>query len=237
MKQVQCLLLMMMLLAAMLLCPMAAAEMTAGQTEEKDEIPEFGTVRVNVFVDKNKNAEQGKSEKALEGVTVSLYLVENGERQPVGSAVTGGTGVCTFEDLQPGQYQVDAVLPVGYGYSKRYTKSLKLTANMMSQTLERENSSELFTVNVGSTVECGIGAMVLSGISGQVWLDANGDGKHTADEGGLAGAVIEVNGTKNGSSYRVVTDESGYYALTQLKTGSYSLQVTLPDGYIFTVQG
>ena len=192
-----------------------------------------GALRVNVFNDKNKNGEQAKAEKVVDGVSLTLYRAVGSDLQLVETAVTNGDAV-SFGSLPAGTYRVRILLPEGYGYSKRSGRTYRLTSSMIAQSLEREALSDELTVTEGTTLECGVGAMALAGLSGQVWLDADGDGEHQGWESGLSGAVVEVTGNKNGSAYRTETDGTGRYAFTQLKPGSYTLKVTLPDGYIFT---
>ena len=150
------------------------------------------------------------------------------------SSATTESANISFSGLPAGTYRLRVTLPERYGYSARKTRSSSLTENMMSQSTDRTQTGPDMVLAAGDSRECGVAAMPLSGISGIIWLDVNGDGVQNNEELGLSGATVEMAGTRNGLTYSCVTDSTGLYEFTQLKPGSYTLKVTLPDGYIFT---
>ncbi|MBC3789826.1 putative repeat protein (TIGR01451 family)/gliding motility-associated-like protein [Spirosoma sp. LMG 31447] len=72
----------------------------------------YGSLGNYVFVDTNKNGKQDDGATGIDGVTVYLYD-ETGTRQ-LGSTVTAGGGLYTFDRLTDGQYIVRFMNPPGY---------------------------------------------------------------------------------------------------------------------------
>lgn len=72
------------------------------------------TIGDKVWGDTNADGIQDAREVGLAGITVSVFHA-NGS--PAGSAVTDSTGLWSVGNLQPGDYYVEFVVPVGYGLS------------------------------------------------------------------------------------------------------------------------
>jgi|YNPNPStandDraft_1061719.scaffolds.fasta_scaffold22541_2 subtilisin family serine protease len=72
-------------------------------------------------------------------------------------------------------------------------------------------------------------------LAGVVWMDLNGDGQRQPGETtGLPGVPVYLSSAQGAPLAQTTTDNSGAYAFTELKAGSYILQVRAPDGYINT---
>jgi len=72
-----------------------------------------------VWEDRNANGVQDENEPGLNGVTVNLYDCDG---NPVASTTTaddasGNAGYYLFDDLTPGCYEVEFVVPEGYVFS------------------------------------------------------------------------------------------------------------------------
>jgi hypothetical protein len=80
------------------------------------------------------------------------------------------------------------------------------------------------------------GPLALGSLTGQVWIDANGDGVHDAGELGLGGITVGLylpDGTFMGAAE---TDAHGQYTFGAVAVGTYYVQFTLPPNYRFTLQ-
>src|SRR5262249_3102005 len=72
-------------------------------------------------------------------------------------------------------------------------------------------------------------------LSGFVYYDANTDGVLDAGDLGLAGVVIQLQGTDaqgHQVSLTTTTDNNGAYSFTNLQPGTYSIQELQPIGYV-----
>ena len=84
-------------------------------------------------------------------------------------------------------------------------------------------------------------------ITGQKWLDQNGNGQFDEDEHGLGGVQVYIDSNNNGQHDRreLITrtrfdnsetkeDESGTYSFERLRPGTYTVREIVPDGYVQT---
>ena len=193
------------------------------------------TIEVCAFIDANHNGERGPYERPLPDTEVELIYqdAQYGE-VIIGISRTDSEGMAVFSGIPDGSYRIRTTLPVYYGYGERGRNSDSLSSSIMQRQSAQLQESELITLEPGATLHVGIGGTATSSISGQVWLDTNGDGIRQEDEPGQAGILVEMEGLKNGLTYQYLTDEDGYYSFNQLRLGGYKIRATLPDGYMFT---
>jgi hypothetical protein len=120
------------------------------------------------------------------------------------------------------------------------------TKTITVQTLpdDVEEDDETFLVRLSGatgaeiTRDTGIGTIsevATVGLSGFVYVDANGDGVKGAGESGIAGVTIELfgvallpDGTRQNIQTFTLTDASGRYLFENLPTGSYSIHEVQP---------
>jgi autotransporter-associated beta strand protein len=95
------------------------------------------------------------------------------------------------------------------------------------------------------TLTISVTAAATAALGDRVWLDSNGNGVQDAGEPGLAGAVVEVFQSADGtvgnaddqSLGSTITDANGAYTLTGLVQGvNYYLVFHVPAGYAFTTK-
>jgi hypothetical protein len=77
---------------------------------------------------------------------------------------------------------------------------------------------------------------LLAGLSGSVWLDADGDGIQDAGEGGFGGVVVALYDSGSNLLAFDATDSKGRYDLAGICPGDTSFHVLLPAGHSFTAQ-
>jgi hypothetical protein len=81
-------------------------------------------------------------------------------------------------------------------------------------------------------------ALALPGsIGGIVFQDWDVNGTRSAEEPGLAEAVVVVRDGMGAIVASVVTDFDGLYRIEGLRAGTYSVSVLLPEGYSLVVEG
>ena len=195
-------------------------------------------------------------DKPFEGVTVRL-LDANGNpvKDSSGADITATTdanGNYTFNRLPLGDYKVEVVpdhatvdgentslsdYTQTYGYQTSTNRSEagkgKLTTPTISLTTSNANVSK---VDFGFVKPASVGNFV--------WFDANKNGIQDADEVGVAGVTVTLDGQldmdlvvdADGNPVKpVTTDTNGKYVFTNLLPSSYGVTFTIPDGYSETV--
>lgn len=185
-----------------------------------------------VYIDANNNGERGTYERPLPGTAVSVLNALTGLE--AGQAVTDEEGKAVLTGLAAGDYMVRTVLPDGYGYGKLGKNGKPNSSSIMDAEVGTTQSSQPFALTAGEEVDVSVGATQMAAVSGKCWQDVNGDGVMNDDESGQAGVKIEMIGERNGLTYEFITGDSGEYYIGQIRPGSYKLQVTTPDGMMFT---
>lgn len=150
----------------------------------------------------------------LVGVAVSLHEVVDGERVPVTSVRTDASGHFRFDKLLPGSYVLAFSPPDGtilYGGTE----------------------TAVIPLQMGEDAERTASAYIASTLSGRVWEDTNTDGLRDADEPLLEGVLVSL--VQGGViAQQQATDEAGAYRFEDVAPGEYTVQFSLPEGYLFT---
>ena len=196
-------------------------------------------------------------EKPFEGVTVRLLDADgNPVKDSSGADITtktGADGKYTFTRLPLGSYKVEVVpgeakidgtdvnladykQTYGYGSStsrSQIGKGKLVTPDPITLTSAAPNATK---IDFGFVKPVSLGNFV--------WFDANKDGIQDADEVGVAGVTVTLDGQldmdlvvdADGNPVKpVTTDTNGKYVFTNLLPSSYGVTFTIPDGYSETV--
>ncbi len=143
------------------------------------------------------------------------------------STLTNSTGLYTFENLTPGDYEVTEVLPSGWEVAPTF--DTRQTVAVADGVVSSGNDFANVDLTNGS-------------IQGVVWNDFNGDGLRAVDpvtgnftEPGLTGWTMFLD-TNNNRSVDVgepttLTDANGAYAFSGLLAGDYEVTEVLPSGW------
>ena len=171
----------------------------------------------------------------LSGTTINLYrdVDNNGQLTAadgaaIASTVTNGTGSFQFDNLLPGNYIVQEVVPAGYART----------------TPTGTSGIYVIALSAGSVVTGKNFANVQLGcISGYKYKDVCGDGL-TNDDTGLGGTTIKLYLDRDNSGTvtaadgapvaTTVTASNGSYSFGNLLPGKYLVQEVVPNGYIRT---
>ena len=196
-------------------------------------------------------------EKPFEGVTVRLLDADgNPVKDSSGADITtktGADGKYTFTRLPLGSYKVEVVpgeakidgtdvnlsdYKQTYGYGSSTTRSQigqgkLVTPDPITLTSAAPNATK---IDFGFVKPVSLGNFV--------WFDANKNGIQDADEVGVAGVTVTLDGQldmdtvldADGNLVKpVTTDANGKYVFTNLLPSSYGVTFTIPDGYSETV--
>lgn len=212
------------------------------------------------WVDENMDGLQDADEPVLAGVTVTLF--ESDGVTPVddvfgnpATAITDDQGYYFIDDLVPGDYVAQFVLPTGYVFTTDLagdgatdsnpdpitgiTPVFTIGADAIDDTVV-DTDPETTAGLVNPTIDAGVIPLVAMG--DHTWIDTDQDGVQDEEENPLAGVVVSLFDESGepvldvtGAPAVATTDEDGYYLIDKLLPGDYVAEFQLPEGYVFTV--
>ncbi len=131
-----------------------------------------GSIGDYVWYDFNGDGIQDAGEPGIDDVTVNLYKSDG---TSAGSTTTSGGGFYIFEDLEPGDYYVEFVLPTGYVFTTKDNGDDTLDSDADPTT----GKTAVTTLDAGETDLTWDAGMHRSSIGDRVWFDKNEDGLQT----------------------------------------------------------
>ncbi len=194
-----------------------------------------GSIGDFVWLDSNGDGVQDPGEPGLIGAPVQLTWpgedgVLGGGDDEIFLTTTDGSGGYLFDNLPPGEYQVEVIggLP-----------------GAATNTYDEDGGADSSTiVNLGNGVNhltTDFGYQGTASIGDTVWWDMNGDGVIDAGEPGIEGVEVVlvyagldgVIGNGDDLLFTTTTDASGNYLFTDLPQGNYSVTVNsgVPAGF------
>lgn len=185
-----------------------------------------------VWLDRDADGEQDAGEPGLPSVYVELYRV--GAASRIAEDTTDANGNYLFTDLIPGDYYVDFTIPSGFQVSPIDAGS---DDEHDSDVNAGTGATDQFNLpSNGSDLSRDLGLYEYASLGDLVWLDTNGNGIQDGGDTALAGVTVELLDSDDNVINSTTTDSTGNYAFTNLVPGDYSIKVTAPGGYEFTLQ-
>ncbi|MFY9605547.1 MAG: SdrD B-like domain-containing protein, partial [Thermoplasmata archaeon] len=180
----------------------------------------LGTMIVQKFYDWNLNGVQDPEEEGLGGWVVHIdgYLVNGGDVHF--TRVTDSTGYFEISGLSAGIYEVYEELLGHDGW------------------FPTTSPDQWFLIGSGTTAAASFGNAVYGDIYGWKFYDKNMDGYKDANEPGLAGWTILLDGTTTQGvpvHRQSVTDDDGFYIFGQVQPGTYYVSEVSQGGWQATV--
>ena len=198
------------------------------------------------------------TDKPFEGVTVRLLDADgNPVKDASGVDITTKTdadGKYTFTRLPLGSYKVEVVpgeakvdgADVNLAdYKQTYAYGSSMTRDQVGKGKLVTPDPITLTSAAPNVTKIDFGFVKPVSVGNFVWFDANKDGIQDADEVGVAGVTVTMDGQldmdplldADGNLVKpVTTDANGKYVFTNLLPGSYGLTFTIPAGYSETVK-
>ena len=182
-----------------------------------------------VWDDLNANGEQDNGEPGIQGVTVNL-LDANGNQ--IDTTTTDANGHYSFDNLEPGSYSVEFVLPSGSVFSPKDQGNDDAKDSDADTTTGKTDTTTLISGENDTTWDAGM--YEPASLGDYVWEDTNADGVQDANESGIDGVTVELFKSDGTSMGTTQTANGGQYSFTNLVPGDYHVQFTLPSGYVFS---
>ena len=189
-----------------------------------------GSLRVQVFNDKNSNGSQGNNEDGVAGITICLMQGD----QVITGAVTGSDGFALIENIPAGTYTTRMYTPEDQACTA-YAGEGQLDLNAYTPTNAGYCVSGEVTITAGSETLQGAAIQKAYSVSGFCWEESGtADGLYKEGDTPLGGVRITLDGQKNGLHYETVSNPDGTWKITRVRYASYALTAYVPEGLMFT---
>ena len=190
-----------------------------------------GSLRIQVFFDKNGSGNQGDYEYGIANITI--YLLSETE-EVLAAAVTDMDGFAIFENVPTGRYRTRTNLPEGW-YFTPFGGENKLTLNAYDITPAGSQTSGVLEIADGTETQQGIAIHNNAASAyGFCWLEGEVDGLYKDGETKFGGVRIRLRDRENDFIYETETDADGNWSIGNLRPGYYVLTCTGPDGLMLT---
>ena len=188
-----------------------------------------------VWLDADDGGDQDAGEQGIPGVVVLLYEdvdptdgnLNTSVDNQVAAVTTDLNGNYLFTRLGAGNYFVDIDETTLPDSSLVRTSVDPATTQL---TITDRTSTAITSADVGYSLAA---ASSLYAIGNRVWSDDDGDGTDDPGEGGIEGVDVTVQLTSCyptcPTTYTATTDASGYYLVTGLANGAYTVDVDTSD--------
>lgn len=175
-----------------------------------------------VYVDRDEDCFRDAGEEGLGGVLIEL-LDLNGN--VIDTTFTDSDGNYSFTNLRAGEYIVRETQPDGYFHGGQVAGSHggdDSLADLISA----------ISIPWGeSLINYNFCEVLPSEISGVVYVDRDEDCFRDPGEVGLGGVLIELFDDAGRLVESTLTSSDGTYSFTNLRSGTYTVRETQPDGY------
>lgn len=186
-----------------------------------------------VWFDTDEDGVQDSGENGVQGVTVKLYACDN---TFVSSTVTDANGNYSFTNLTPGDYYVKFEPASTYSFTRQNESEDDTRDSDPNASTGKTGCTTLSPGENDTKWDAGlINTPVPEGELGdKVWLDTDFDGIQDVGEAGVSGVTVKLYDCNNSFISTTTTDAQGNYFFRNLAPGSYYIEFTLPNGYVFT---
>ena len=194
------------------------------------------TVGGVVWYDRDDDGRRQSGDSGMQGVRAVLTMLSGYDAGKTYEMTTDENGAYRFDGVMPGQAEISFTLPDGYAFAKNASGTRRVSVVPAADSLTAQ-TDELDIVSGENNTDLDVGVVGVGRIAGTVWQDSRYDGARQEDESGVSGAVIELLAADGTTAVSATTDEVGAYEIDFVRTGDYTVRVTLPKGMMFTREG
>ncbi|MEZ4910062.1 MAG: SdrD B-like domain-containing protein [Saprospiraceae bacterium] len=144
------------------------------------------------------------------------------------STTTDANGAYAFDNLLPGNYTVTLSVPNGYNLSLPNNGNDDTDSDFIGTTMNVTLVSNQSVSNIDA------GLYRNASIGDFVWEDSNANGIQDTGETGISNVTLTLTGNDgagNAVTLSTTTDTNGAYAFDNLVPGSYTVTLSVPNGY------
>lgn len=189
-------------------------------------------VSIIAFEDLNLNGGRRESEPRVRNVHAELYYEYNGTSYLIAQVDTDKNGENSISHLSPGTYYIKAVLPDNF-VAGPLGEKISSFYNCMQPSTDEVCYSLPFELPQKGGVSVGIGVVTTGSLSGNVWLDANGNQQMDAGENNFSDVEVTIQSAELNITRTAEVSADGSFSFSGLQPANYSLIYTLPEGHIF----
>jgi hypothetical protein len=172
-----------------------------------------GSVAGLVYEDRADNGRADSGDPGLGGREIDVY---NASGNLVASQLTASDGRYAIIGLPPGNYTVEEVSQAGWVQTEAQEGyQVTVTSGQTSGGLDFGNFQE-------------------AAVSGTIYQDVTGNGTRDGSDPGLGGWTISALDSAGSVVATATTDAAGSYTIAGLGPGTFTLQETLPAGWVGT---
>ncbi len=189
-----------------------------------DTIVATASLSGKVFEDNNANGKLDTGEPGVPNATVYIDANHNGILDAGDTSLTtDSNGNFTFNNLPAGTYTIREILPSG---------------QMLTVPTSGFYTVPLSAGQAATGYLFGNAPITTASISGEVFVDSDGNGKLDTGEKGLANVTVFIDANGNGKldagEVKTVSGSTGNFSFTGLPAGTYRIAEVLPGGYTLT---
>lgn len=197
---------------------------------ECDPLP--GSIGDKAWNDDNMNGIQDAGELGINNIAVNLYKCDS---TLIRSTVTNSSGIYNFNDLTPGSYYVQFVLPYGYQFSPKDMGGNDVFDSDADPVTGKTICTNITEAENDMSWDAGISQLVLTcDVGDKVWKDLDHNGIQDTVEPGVQGVTLQLYNCDNVLIASAVTDAAGKYIFENVASGDYYIKLYAPDGYTIT---
>jgi len=195
----------------------------------------LGQIGDYVFYDENSNGLQDSGDWPIGGIQMTLL---DGNNNVLSSTITSEEGFYLFIDLPSGDYSVIADYPTGF-YLPTNTNAgdSQLDSDGIDIGNQQVQSGLINLYDGESELDHDFGFVKRTAtVSGSYFMDGNGDGNFTDDQG-IANMVVALYNCNSTLIATRTTDENGNFSFTAFVGLDYHLVFTPVSGMAFSTNG
>jgi len=191
------------------------------------------TLGNRVWEDINSDGIQDSNESGVANIQVNLWDCSGTQ---LASTLTDADGLYLFDNLPPGDYRIEFILPGGYVFSPQAQGADDSVDSNADTTTGLSACETLLSGEENLSVDAGIYLPATAELGDRFWEDLNANGIQDNGEPGIPGVTVTLQDCQGNVIATDTTDSLGAYLFDGLMAGDYVVKFDLPSGYSYSPQ-